>query len=51
MEDELLINGIVVFESIGKENGQDYIEVKLKNNKIVIITATANGNLKIGIKL
>lgn len=46
-----LENGVIILDSINKEGVQDYIEVKLKDGNIVLITASCNGCLKIGLKL
>lgn len=46
-----LINGIVTFDSINQNGCQDCIEVKLEDGKTVIITASADGHLKIGLNI
>ena len=50
MNDISLINGRIVAESINKIQSQDYIEIELADKRVVIITATANGCLKRGLK-
>ena len=51
MEDISLVNGIVISISIDQFKEQDYIEVKLESGQVVIITATVNGRLRIGLKM
>ena len=51
MEHISLINGIVIGASIEQFKEQDYIEVKLENGQVVIITASVSGRLRIGLKM
>lgn len=51
MEGKSLDGGIIVSTSINNPKTQDYIEVKLPNREMVIITASANGKIRIGRKL
>lgn len=46
-----LINGIVIATSVGQIKVQDYIEIKLESGRVVIVTASTNGRLKIGLKV
>ncbi len=51
MEKVSLEKGVIISDSINCVGSQDYIEVKLQDEKIVIITASCNGRLKVGLKL
>lgn len=51
MEGKVLLNGIIIASSIEKVRMQDYIEVKLEDGQVVIITASVSGRLKIGLKI
>lgn len=51
MERLSLEKGVIISDSINCVDCQDYIEVKLQDEKIVIITASCNGSLKIGLKI
>lgn len=46
-----LINGVIIEDSIEQAKKQDYIEVKLEDEQVVIITASISGRLKIGLKI
>lgn len=46
-----LINGIIIATSIEQVRIQDYMEVKLEDGQVVIITASVSGRLKIGFKI
>lgn len=50
MQQNSLLNGIIIETSIQEAGIQDHIEVKLEDGKVVIITASASGQLKIGLK-
>lgn len=50
VSDISLINGKIVAASMEQVKMQDYLEVKLDDGQVVIITASVNGCLKIGIK-
>lgn len=51
MEKMSLEKGVIISDSINCVGSQDYIEVKLQDEKVVIITASCDGRLKIGLKL
>lgn len=51
MNEISLVNGVVIAESIGQVENQDYIEIQLQNGLVIMITGSAGGNLKLGIKL
>ena len=51
MQEKFLINGIITATSIEQVRMQDYIEVKLEDGQVVIITASVSGRLKIGLKI
>lgn len=48
MKKMILEGGIIIAATIREDGFQDFVEVKLKNNEKILITATAGGNLKIG---
>lgn len=43
-----LTNGLIIEASINNKEGQDYLEIQLKNGEIIIVTASVGGRLKIG---
>lgn len=51
MQENSLINGIITAASIEQAKIQDYIEVKLEDGQVLIITASVSGRLKIGLKI
>lgn len=51
MNEEILLDGIVKGASIRQPKSQDYIEIELKDGQVVVMTASIDGRLKIGIKI
>ena len=51
MKMDAIVNGVIISGSINRAESQDYIEIKLDNGGIVILTSSAGGNLKLGKKI